>query len=56
MMGLGDIMSTLGYTMSSLGFTMMSVGDIMRTLGVFSTLEDYHEYTGGIPTCLWGLS
>ena len=47
---------------------MMSVGDIMSTLGVFSTLGGYHEYTrgvqytggyheytGGIPRCMWGV-
>ena len=27
---------------------MMSVGDIMSTLGVFSVLRSYHEYTGGV--------
>ena len=25
----------------------------MSTLGVFSTLGGYHEYTGGIPRCMW---
>ena len=33
--------------MSTLGDTKMHVGVIMSTLGVFSTLEGYHEYTGG---------
>ena len=68
-MSVRDIMNTLGGcsvhwadTMSTLGFTMMSVGDIMSTLGVFDTPEDimstpggYHEYTGGIPRCMWGV-
>ena len=27
----------------------------MSTLGVFSTLGGYHEYTRGIPRCMWGV-
>ena len=26
----------------------------MSTPGVFSTPGGYHEYTGGIPRCMWG--
>ena len=33
---------------NTLGDIISMVGDIMSTLGVFSTLEGYHEYTGGI--------
>ena len=31
-------------------------GDIMSTLGVFSTPEGYHEYTGGYQDACEGLS
>ena len=43
---LGDITSTLGGSVHW-GDTTMYVGVIMSTPGVFSTLEGYHEYTGG---------
>ena len=32
--------------MSTLGDTKMHMGVIMSALGVLSTLEGYHEYTG----------
>ena len=35
--------------MATLGDTKMHVGAIISTLGMFSTLEGYNEYTGGIP-------
>ena len=57
-MSVGDIMSTLGVFstlgggggfMSTLRDTKMHVWGIMSIPGMFSTLEAYHEYTGGIP-------
>ena len=30
-------------------------GGIMSTPGVFSTLGGYHEHTGEIPRCMWGV-
>ena len=27
----------------------------MSTAGVFSTPGEYHEYTGGISRCMWGV-
>ena len=44
----GDIMSTVG--------VFSTPEDVMSTLGVFSIPGDYHEYNGGIPRCMWGLS
>ena len=31
------------------GVIMSTVGDTMSTLGMFSTLGAYHEYSGGLP-------
>ena len=32
------------------------LGDIMSTPEVFSTVGRYHEYIGGIPCSVWGIS
>ena len=42
-----DIMNTLGDIMSTPGVYHDECGDIISTVGVFSTLGGYHEYTGG---------
>ena len=52
----GDIMSTVrGYPEYTRGSSVhWGISRVQQ--GVFSTLGDYHEYTGGIPRCMWGFS